>query len=57
MKHRLVVALGAERLERMEVKVAQLCLTLCDPVDCPLNSPGQNTGVDSLSHLQGIFPT
>ena len=33
MKHRLVVALGAKRLERMEVKVAQLCLTLCDPMD------------------------
>ena len=24
---------------------------------CPWNSPGQNTGVDSLSLLQGIFPT
>ena len=24
---------------------------------CPWNSPGQNTGVDSLSFLQGIFPT
>ena len=23
----------------------------------PCNSPGQNTGVDSLSLLQGIFPT
>ena len=23
----------------------------------PRNSPGQNTGVCSLSHLQGIFPT
>ena len=23
----------------------------------PWNSPGQNTGVGSLSHLQGIFPT
>ena len=23
----------------------------------PWNSPGQNTGVDSLSHFQGIFPT
>ena len=23
----------------------------------PWNSPGQNTGVSSLSHLQGIFPT
>ena len=37
--------------------VNELCLTLCDPVDCPWNSPGQNTGVGSLSLLQGIFPT
>ena len=40
----------------MKVKVAQLCLTLCDPIS-PWNSPGQNTGVSSLSLLQGIFPT
>ena len=34
------------------------CLTLCDPMDCqPWNSSGQNTGVGSLSLLQGIFPT
>ena len=39
-----------------EVKVAQSCLTLCDPCS-PWNSPGQNTGVGSLSLLQGIFPT
>ena len=39
-----------------EVKVAQSCSTLCDPMD-PWNSPGQNTGVGSLSLLQGIFPT
>ena len=46
------------------VLVAQLCLTLCDPVDCSLpgssvhgmNSPGQNTGVGCHSLLQGIFP-
>ena len=31
--------------------------TLCSPVDSPWNSPGQNTGVGSLSLLQGIFPT
>ena len=37
----------------MKVKVAQLCLTLCDPMDCL----GQNTGVGSLSLLQGIFLT
>ena len=35
------------------VKVAQSCPTLCDSMD----SPGQNTGVGSLSLLQGIFPT
>ena len=41
-----------------KVKVAQSCPTLCDPMDCsPWNSPGQNTRVDSLSLLQGIFPT
>ena len=41
-----------------EVKVAQLCLTLCDSMDYSLwNSPGQNTGVGCLSLLQGIFPT
>ena len=32
-------------------------LTLCDSMDNPWNSPGQNAGVGSLSLLQGIFPT
>ena len=36
------------------MKVAQSCLTLCDP---SMGSPGQNTGVGSLSLLQGIFLT
>ena len=41
-----------------KVKVVQSCLTLCEPMNCsPWNSPGQNTGVGSLSLLQGIFPT
>ena len=33
--------------------------TLCDPHGLyhPWNSPGQNTGVGSLSLLQGLFPT
>ena len=39
-----------------EVKGAQSCLTLCDPMDSPWNSPGQNTGVGSLFLLQAIFP-
>ena len=34
------------------LKVAQLCSKLYSP----WNSPGQNTGVGSLSFLQGIFP-
>ena len=39
-------------------KVARLCPTLCDPMDYTAhwNSLGQNTGVGSLSLLQGIFP-
>ena len=39
----------------VKLKVAQSCLTLCDPMDCPWNSPGHSTGVGSLSLLQGIF--
>jgi len=41
------------------VKVAQSCLTLCNPngLYSPWNSPGQNTGMGSLSLLQEIFPT
>ena len=47
-------------LFRKKLKVAHSCLTLCDPMDwlcSPWNSLGQNTGVGSLSLLQGIFPT
>ena len=44
---------------KVKVKVAQSCPTLCESMDCnsPWNSPGQNTGVGSLSLLQGILPT
>ena len=44
---------------KVKVKVAQSCPTLCNPMDhnSAWNSPGQNTGVVSLSLLQGIFPT
>ena len=42
----------------VKLKAAQLCLTLRDPRDySPWNSPGQNTGLGSLSLLYGIFPT
>ena len=44
--------------------VAQLCLTLYDPMDCSLpgsivhgDSPGKNTRVSCHALLQGIFPT
>ena len=46
------------------VLVAQLCLTLWDPMDCcppglfrPLDFPGKHTGVGSHFLLQRIFPT
>ena len=49
---------------KSESEVTQLCLTLCDPMDCSLsgssvhgNSPGKNTGVGCHALLQGIFPT
>ena len=44
--------------------VAQLCLTLCDPMDCSSpgsvvhrDSSGKKTGVGCHALLQGIFPT
>ena len=44
--------------------VAQLCLTLYDPMDCSLpgsivhgDSPGKNTRVSCHALFQGIFPT
>ena len=44
-------------LMSLTVSVAQPCLTLCDPMDySPWTSPGQNTGVGSLSLLQGDLP-
>ena len=53
------------RLSREEFlcKYAQLCPTLCDPMDysptrllCPPNPPSKNPGVGCHSLLQGIFP-
>ena len=49
---------GNLKTERKKVKVAQSLPTRCDPMDySPQSSPGQNTGVGSLSLLQEIFPT
>jgi len=44
--------------KKVKVKVAQSCPTLrSHGLYSPWNSPGQNTGVGSLSLLQGIFLT
>ena len=39
------------------MEIARSCLTLCDPQGpySPRDSPGKNTGVGSLSLLQGTF--
>ena len=50
--------LGGFCQQEQKVKVSQYCLPLRPHgFYSPSNSPGQNTGVDSLSLLQGIFPT
>ena len=50
-----IVLIWISRGKKVKMKVTQSCLTLCDPYS-PWNSPGQNTGVGSLSLLQGIRP-
>ena len=48
-------------MKKVKLLVAQLCPTLCDPMDpmslCPWDSPGENTGVGCHALLQEIFPT
>ena len=60
------VSFSTEQLSLLlrESEVAQLCLTLCDSMDCSPpgssvhgDSPGKNTGVYCLALLWGIFPT
>ena len=41
----------------MHAKSLQSCPTLCDPMDCPWESPGKNIGGSDHALLQGIFPT
>ena len=49
---------GKDCVSYMKVKVAQSCPTLQPHgLYSPWNSPGQNTGVGSISLLQGIFST
>ena len=54
---------GVRVLRDVKVLVAQLCLTLCNPMDCSLPGSsvhgifqGKNTGVSWHFLLQGIFP-
>ena len=47
---------GLHSMHVVKVKVTQSCLQP-HGLYSPLNSPGQNTGVGSLSLLQEIFPT
>ena len=42
--------------KKMKVLDAQLCPTLCNPMVCPWNFIGKNTGVGCHSLPQGIFP-
>ena len=61
VEKRLVYKRHVSESEKSEV--AQLCPTLCDPMDCSLpgssvhDFPGNSTGVDCHFLLQGIFPT
>ena len=55
---------GKPQSMTIHAKSLQSCLTLCDFMDCSLpgssihgDSPGKNTGVGSLSLLQGILLT
>ena len=56
---RLQAGLLSLLVKKLKVKYAQPCPTLLQPhgLYSPRNSPGHNTGVGSLSLLQGIFPT
>ena len=40
----------------VKMQIAQSCPTLCDPMNYPWNSTGQNIGVGNNSLLQEIFP-
>ena len=42
---------------KVKVLVNQSCPTLWDPMDCPWNSPGENTGMGCHSLFQEIFLT
>ena len=41
----------------MHAELLESCPTLCDLMDCPRDSPGNNTGVSYYFLLQGNFST
>ena len=56
------LAVSREHLEKTESRESESCSVVSDSLQphglySPWNSPGQNTGVGSLSLLRGIFPT
>ena len=54
----LISACGSSSPVFRESEIAQLCPTLCNPMNCsPLGSLGKNSGVGCHFLLQGIFPT
>ena len=55
---RLVLQEMLKGVPQDQIKDTREWLALCNPIDynSPSNSPGQNTGVGSLSLLQGIVP-
>ena len=59
----MVYKISTQIQQKVKELVAQLCLTLCSPMDCSLPGssvlgiPGKNTGVGCHSCLQGIFST
>ena len=64
MKFVLEVEEGKLKLYAIESEIAQLCPTLCDPVDCSLPGSSVNGIFQArvlewvaIALLQGIFPT
>ena len=54
---KIVIYMFCQAKERKKKWKSLSCVWLCVTPCSPWNSPGQNTGVGSLSLLQGIFPT
>ena len=51
------MAYRVKKVKKWKWKPLSCVWLFVTPMDCPWNSLGHNTGVGSLSLLQGIFPT